>query len=67
MDSIISWQKRSVMDGKISTEEIKIHKKNLIWILSSPYVNYIVWDSYSFEQEYGFISYDNNINAEKTT
>jgi len=30
-------------------------------------LNYIVWDSYSFEHEYRLIRYDNNINVEKNT
>ena len=67
MGSIISWQKRSVMDGKVSIVEMKILLKILIWILYFPYVNYVVWDSYSFEEEYGLIHYDNNIKAEKST
>ena len=67
MGSIISWQKRSVMDGKVSIVEMEIHLKILIWILYFPYVNYVVWDSYSFEEEYGLIHYDNNIKAEKST
>jgi len=35
--------------------------------LSFLYVNYIVRDSYSSEQECGLIHYDNNINVEKNT